>query len=454
MDDLKHFYAIISKTDDNCYVYDYINNEIWKITNDEYQMFEHAIQTKNVLLTGNSSQTVKFILNIKSGRFFSRNPVKFYGEKLPDYGYIISFPVSHQCNLQCRYCFAKSGENYTGDVKKFSKDILNKIVPFLNQVSNHKIKKIRLEFVGGGETFLHKNLFFELLQTFENIACENGIHLEVFVQTNGTMLDSDIVSFIKEHNLSLGISIDGPQYIHDYQRPFPNGKGSYDKVVENIRGLNNFWIVSVITSKTKSLVEVLHHNIVLGAKSMEIRIVRGGASELALTAESLIIFKKMYRELEEYFKANIDDIAILLNNYDSWGKLIKRIITNEKVLYRCQAGNTKFSFAANGDIYPCDSFVGNSQYLLGNLNDTQIDITNHAVQKSVDSIKQCSECQYRYICGGECYYHAICHSGDDVFCELQKYLIDLAIDLVYYIQTYQPEKYHVLKNIARLKNLV
>lgn len=60
-----------------------------------------------------------------------------------------------------------------------------------------------------------------------------------YATTNATLLDDEKIGFIKRHGISLMVSFDGPREIQDAQRPFANGKGSYDVIVPKIKLLEH-----------------------------------------------------------------------------------------------------------------------------------------------------------------------------------------------------------------------
>lgn len=60
----------------------------------------------------------------------------------------------------------------------------------------------------------------------------------------------------------------------------------------------------------------------------------------------------------------IEYLLLILNDNDYFGKIIKRIILKEAYAFRCKAGRSKITVCPNGDIYPCDSFVGKEDYFI------------------------------------------------------------------------------------------
>lgn len=464
MKELSNCNTILIKHNGNHYAFDYINYEILKLDLAQKTIFESLIKNKIIPYNSSSQQDlIKILLKIKSGFFFTEKPISLYTGKDNERSCIISFPIVHSCNLKCKYCYAKSGTTYHGVNKCFEIGTVNKVFEFLSLMFDKPISSIRLEFVSGGETLINQKLYEEIITHINRISILNNIQLEIFTLTNGTLLNENIIKFLNMNNNMLGISIDGPANIHDFQRPFVNGEGTYNVVINNIREMmrcsqnNNIWAVSVITSVTNSLIDILNHHKSIGIKSMEMRIVRGKNDYgLSISENNIEHFKNLYYEFSEYLKAHPSDLYFIVNNYDTFGKIIKRLLVGEKVVYRCQAGKNKFSFTADGDVYPCDSFVGQDEYKIGNIFSGQHndELRDRFYNMSVDSLQGCRICEFRYLCGGDCYYNNIFNEQSQLYCELRKYLCVLSVDLIYYIKNSYNDIYIKLVSFAKLRDIM
>lgn len=448
------------------YAFDFINYEIMKIDENDKAVFHSLIKEKRLPEdTAMRKNIMKIMLQIKKGYYFTERPIRFTKDEV-NKDYIISFPIVHKCNLRCKYCFADGGRVYHGENKYTNKETLGKIYKFIDNYSSGKAKRIRLEFVSGGETLLSKEKYIENIMYMQEEAIKSNMNLEVFTLTNGTLLDGEMVDFINKNRIELGISLDGPSEIHNYQRPFADGSDSYGKIISNIENSilkdnreNNMWVVSVVTSYTKSLIDIMNHNKSLGTTTAEMRVVRGKDQYgLAMNKENIGHFIGLYDELAEYLKENTEDLKIILNRYDTFGKILARLLTKQNVIYRCQAGKTKFSFTADGDIYPCDSFVGIEKFKIGNLhtNEMNTEVMEKFENSHVHNLNRCQNCQYKYLCGGDCYYNQFKVSdteNSDVFCEFQKHLCELAVDIIYHIKANSTEQFNELRNFVRIREL-
>lgn len=416
------------------------------------------------------SKTITFIRNNKE---FFADALEFSKTDTED-TMIFSFCPAHICNLKCIYCFARQEKdsNYTGYIDQ---NTLKKIFEFiLNKFPNYK--RYKLEFVSGGEPLLH----WEMVEYSINLAKyyfeRHNKNFSILLVTNATQIDEEKINFLKDNNVDLCISIDGNRELQDFQRPMKNGESSYEAVVRSMNLIKkssiansyskNIWAISVLTSRCQDIKSIIENNIELGFASMELRIARGKNSENFLNMSNLKNFEKLYTMLYNYFcscweNKEYQKILFCLNEYDYFGKILYRLLCESHVKYRCQAAKNKLAFTANGDIYPCDSFVGNNEYYMGNVFDGNVDekIVTKFLKNDVDSLEKCSLCKFKYLCSGSCYYDSEVNVRDikkvcESYCELMNIICKLAIKLYIKMQESDPASFIALKNIAKKRSFI
>ena len=367
-------------------------------------------------------------------------------------GFVALTPM-HSCNYRCKYCFADHGENYTCSEKTLNTEKIHDSLEYaVNDLFKDK-KNIRIELVGGGENLLAPDIVKEIIEKGAQICEKAGKRFDVFIVSNGSVMSPEILDLLDNKYVNLGISLDGPKEVHDYARPLANGAGTYDKVLETIdyvrnnaknHNLKNVWGLTVVTAKTESIMDILRIFKEHGIETVQMRLVRiEESSEFSFANDKVKKAIKLYSDFVEELKAQIlednwDYLKMILNDSDYFGKLLMRIIRQELTPHRCMAGTDKISLAANGDIYPCDAFVGIEKYKLGSLNNSEKVLESPFYLLTVDKRDTCSECWAKYVCGGDCPHNAYIHSGDiyepeDSFCILQKELIEMGLDLVNFI---------------------
>lgn len=162
----------------------------------------------------------------------------------------ITLDVTQKCNLRCRYC-VYSG-NYPNERCHSNKDMswstAKKAIDYMIEHGGHE----KNPFIGrenadrdftigfyGGEPLLRMDLINRCVNYVkENLS--NDRTCTFTVTTNRTLLNPSTVKFLLDNKISVSVSLDGPQPIHDRSRIFPNGSGTHEKVIEGIQNLQNY----------------------------------------------------------------------------------------------------------------------------------------------------------------------------------------------------------------------
>lgn len=340
--------------------------------------------------------------------------------------------VSHDCNLRCAYCF---GKEYDQDRLLMSEEIAEKSVDFMIENSKNQME-LSLSFFGG-EPLLN----FPVIEHTVRYAQDTGkLHKKQFnfhITTNGTLLNSNVLDFLQKNKFSIIISLDGPKEVNDTMRPFSNGKGSYDIVCRNIKEIISLGdafpyltVRSTFTRKNLDIDNLAMHLASLGCPDISVE-------PCATENEELQIKKEDLKELKEHYDLLADRYLneILFGKYFSFFHLRQMMDQTHRKnprLTQCGAGQGYLAVGADGRLYPCHRFVGQNEYVMG---DVFSGIKDIGIQKTflsahVRNKDKCMACWARYICGGGCHAIAIMFNKDifqpyDIECELMRYRIKL-----------------------------
>jgi len=146
--------------------------------------------------------------------------------KVPPKPSVAYINVTSVCNLNCSYCYAKSGSyGFLEPVKELDDTVIQGITRVIEEL------EIRKVVFFGGEPLVGVNSISKLLKKLDNY------NVEFTIITNGTLINNEIVDIIKTYRIRVNISLDGWRMVHDIHRRFANGRGSYDKVIDGIRKL-------------------------------------------------------------------------------------------------------------------------------------------------------------------------------------------------------------------------
>ncbi|MHB8336936.1 MAG: radical SAM protein [Ignavibacteriaceae bacterium] len=144
--------------------------------------------------------------------------------------------VTEDCNFNCGYCKygGSYSSTYTHNKKTISYSVLDNTILFIKNNYSGK-EQLRIGFYGG-EPLLAINKIKYVIEKIknENIDCRFGF------TTNGSLLSSGVFPFLVENGVNILISLDGPQVVHDRYRIRKNKRGTFNKVLNNIRALENY----------------------------------------------------------------------------------------------------------------------------------------------------------------------------------------------------------------------
>ena len=136
------------------------------------------------------------------------------------------FVVTNQCNLNCVYCQANNGQRL---YKAMTKDIAQKAVDIALSVPQ---RTLSFEFQGG-EPLLNYPVIRFIIEYAEKNKGDKEIRYSVV--TNLTVITDEMISFFKDHRVSISTSLDGDAVLHNMNRSNPDGTGSFDAVLSGIK---------------------------------------------------------------------------------------------------------------------------------------------------------------------------------------------------------------------------
>lgn len=326
------------------------------------------------------------------------------------------------CNLNCDYCYYLDKSIFYQDRKMMPLDLLEKIIK--EYIETNAAEEIVFNWHGGEPLIIGLNYYKDVVKLQNKYRSNRKIFNTL--QTNATLIDSDYASFFKDNNFLLGVSIDGPQDIHDKCRKYKNGTPSFGKVLKGIELLHRYNVdFNTMTTVNKYSegrgLEVYQFMKYIGSRYMQFmpvveyvdssnHIVPPNAedSHLASWSVDAYAYGKFMCDIFDYWVKN-DVGTYFVNLFDStlanWCGLDAGCCA-----YSDTCGlNAVVEY--NGDVYPCDHFVY-PDYKLGNLSETLIydmmtsnKMTRFGIDKRNALPNKCIHCDYLFACHGECPKH-------------------------------------------------
>ncbi len=240
------------KTLDNYYLFDVNTNAILNIEKEIYIYLQALIggkqqlqQYKLSIPAHEAQEAHKWVLKARADGFLSDKRIKQirhnndpYLEGLLNHnmGNLV-LQVTQACNLRCSYCtYSGSYQNRQHGVLSMPEETALKAIDYYIA---HSSDKPRLSFgFYGGEPFLN----FDLIKKLANYIKHNirGKEYQFFITTNGTIINEEIIQFLVNNDVNLFVSIDGPEEVHDKNRCFVSGKGSFNVLMKNIEMIKEY----------------------------------------------------------------------------------------------------------------------------------------------------------------------------------------------------------------------
>ena len=344
--------------------------------------------------------------------------------------------IAHDCNLACKYCFAEEGE-YHGRRALMSLEVGKKALDFLVANSGNR-RNLEVDFFGG-EPLMNWDVVKELVKYGRSLEKEHNKLFRFTLTTNGVLLNDEVMEFCNKEMSNVVLSLDGRKEVNDKMRPFRNGKGSYDLIVPKFqkfaesRNQTNYYVRGTFTRNNLDFSKDVLHYADLGFKQMSMEpVVATPEDDYAIREEDLP------RILEEY-----DKLADAYLEYRKAGKEFNFFHFNidltqspcvAKRLSGCGSGTEYLAVTPWGDFYPCHQFVGQEEFLLGNVYDGIVkqDICDEFKQCNVYAKPACQNCFAKYYCSGGCNANAYNFTGSitgsyDVGCKMQQKRIECDI---------------------------
>lgn len=344
--------------------------------------------------------------------------------------------IAHDCNLACKYCFAEEGE-YHGRRALMTYDVGKKALDFLIENSGSRVN-LEVDFFGG-EPLMNWDVVKQLVEYGRSQEEAHNKKFRFTLTTNGVLLNDDIMEFANKEMANVVLSLDGRKEINDENRPFRNGKGSYDLIVPKFvkfakeREDKSYYVRGTFTRKNLDFSKDVMHFADLGFKHMSIEPVVGDDyEEYAIKQEDLPIIMDEYDKLAvEYIKRHKEGRGF---NFFHFNIDLTQGPCVAKRLSGCGSGTEYLAVTPWGDFYPCHQFVGNEKFLMGNVDEGIVrkDIQDEFKLCNVYAKPKCRECFARYYCSGGCNANAYNFHGDikdayDIGCEMQRKRIECAI---------------------------
>lgn len=336
------------------------------------------------------------------------------------------------CNLSCAYCYYLPKRRlYPDGDFRMSDELLER---FTRQyIEAQGVREVIFGWQGG-EPLLMGLDFFRRALALQETYRRPGMRIVNTLQTNGVLLDDDWCRFFKQHDVLVGLSLDGPRALHDAYRVDPRGRGTFHRVMDGLALLKRHQVeFNVLTcvhavnaarpldvyrflrdeagARFVQFIPVIERDDGIGLPQGRGGPGRAGPGRSVSGSQYgrflMDIFDEwVARDVGEVF-VQIFDAALA-----AWLGRPAGLCVFEETCGRAMA------LEHNGDVYACDHFV-DRRHKLGNIRETHLAVlAGSRSQRRFGRIKRdelpgsCGTCDVRFVCNGGCPKNRLLPAGD------------------------------------------
>lgn len=259
--------------------------------------------------------------------------------------------------------------------------------------------------------------------------------------TNGVLLNQDIIDFANKEMGNVVLSCDGRKEVNDFMRPFRGGQGSYDRImpkfkqVAESRNQNNYYIRGTFTHFNTDFAADVLSLADEGFKQISVEpVVAPDTEDYAIKESDLPKIMEEYDKLaQEMLKREKEGKGFNFFHFMidlSGGPCVAKRLSG------CGSGTEYLAVTPWGDFYPCHQFVGQEEFLMGNVDDGIVrkDLQDEFKCCNVYAREKCNECFAKFYCSGGCAANAYNFTGKitetyDIGCEMMRKRVECAIML-------------------------
>lgn len=235
------------------------------------------------------------------------------------------------CNINCSYCYLPDRSS----TKKISFDTIDKIIERLQETA-YLGKELTVVWHAGEPLVMPIRFYAETFKKLKDRL--PSVKVNHAIQSNGLLINEEWCKLFIEYDVKLGLSIDGPEFLHDNYRVTRSGKGTHKKVLEKIKILekNNidYHVISVVTEETLSHPEEFFNFFLsLGINNLGINIeeIEGENAESSLNLDILDKINKFWSELFKLQYVHMDKLIIREFN-SAFNKIIGNPLSKDNLV--------------------------------------------------------------------------------------------------------------------------
>lgn len=353
------------------------------------------------------------------------------------------------CNIDCGYCYLPDRTVK----RRMSSDVLERLFHRIAEEPRAYGKSFTVCW-HAGEPLTAGIPFYERALALSREAFEGLCSVEHAIQTNGTLVTADWCRFFKSSSLRVGLSIDGPAFLHDAYRKTRRGGGTHAAVLRAVRLLKEhdiqFRVIAVITSDTlnhpESFYDFFKNSGIsrVGLNIEEVENVHVRSSMYSATVDA-----RLRSFLRTIFAMSLADGAVRFREFDVVRSAVRGPETRGSSPHQLTTGFAILSCDIDGNLSTFSPELLGAKapkygdFLIGNVCNTSLsEMARGTVYETVNrevrqGVRRCeSQCDYFDLCGGgapanKYFENGTMDSSETQFCRLTRQaVVDMGLEVL------------------------
>ena len=331
-------------------------------------------------------------------------------------------PVGSLCNLKCSYCYyLDKAEIYGGKEPRMTVEMLEHFIR--EYISANDVPDVFFNWHGGEPLLAGLDFYRKAVELQRKYAHGKRIHNTL--QTNATLITREWAEFFSAVGFLIGVSLDGPQTVHDRYRGGKGGASVFDRVIKGIMELYRagvqYNVMATVNSQSEGRgVEIYRFLKSAGTRFIQfmpvVEHIRDGlivspetpGAKLASWSVSAAGYGQFLCDIFDCWVRN-DVGKVFVNQFDAALACWCGVQPGLCAMAETCGGNSVIEH--NGDLYPCDHFVY-KDYLIGNVLETDLRTlmtsrkqVGFGIDKRNGLPRRCLGCRWFFACHGGCPKH-------------------------------------------------
>lgn len=337
-----------------------------------------------------------------------------HNEKARAEFHVLAKPIGPICNLDCEYCFYLKKKDLFPDSKNFrmSDSVLENFTRKYIEAQPAGTQKIDFAWQGGEPTLMGVDFFRKAID-YQRTYARPGMTITNSLQTNGTLLDDEWGKFLHDNGFLVGLSVDGPEEVHNKFRLDRQGEGSFQAVMHGLEILHKHSV------EFNTLTVVQSHNSRYPGEVYDFLKECGSTFFQFIPIvepdpEDTVTYRSVPPERYGSFLNGVfdrwleqEDVGdIFVQDFDL---LLSQVMGMPATLcVHAETCGRSVAIEHNGDMFSCDHFVNREDQIGNVLQHTMVSMIDGPKQTKFgrdkrDALPQyCLDCEFLEYCNGGC----------------------------------------------------